>query len=95
MYYDLYKKWYEEYLAYGGFPEVVIAPKADDKQAYLKDILNSHIELDVKLLGDVKGKKILHLQCHFGQDTLSLSRLGANATGVDLSDNAINKAKES
>jgi len=50
------------------------------------------IELD--LLGDVSGKSILHLQCHFGQDTLSLSRMGAKVTGVDLSDNAIKVAKE-
>lgn len=50
------------------------------------------IELD--LLGDISGKKILHLQCHFGQDTMSLSRLGAKTTGVDLSDKAINKARE-
>jgi len=48
------------------------------------------IELD--LLGDVKGKSILHLQCHFGQDTLSLARMGANVTGVDLSDKAIEEA---
>lgn len=50
------------------------------------------IELD--LLGEVKGKKILHLQCHFGQDSLSLSRLGAKVTGVDFSNKAIEKAKE-
>ena len=50
-----------------------------------------HIELD--LLGEIKGKSILHLQCHFGQDTISLSRLGAKATGIDLSDNAINYAQ--
>jgi len=50
------------------------------------------IELD--LLGDVKGKTILHLQCHFGQDTISLSRLGAITTGVDLSDKAIVRAEE-
>jgi SAM-dependent methyltransferase len=56
-----------------------------------KSSLNS-FELD--LLGDVKGKSILHLQCHFGQDTLSLGRLGAQVTGVDLSDVAIEKAKE-
>ena len=49
------------------------------------------IELD--LLGDIKGKSILHLQCHFGQDTISLGRLGANVTGVDLSDKAIDNAK--
>lgn len=53
--------------------------------------LNS-IELD--LLGSVKGLKILHLQCHFGQDTLSLARMGASVTGVDLSDKAIEKAKQ-
>lgn len=56
-----------------------------------KDSLNS-IELD--LLGDVKGKSILHLQCHFGQDTISLARLGAQAVGVDLSDRAIARARE-
>jgi 2-polyprenyl-3-methyl-5-hydroxy-6-metoxy-1,4-benzoquinol methylase len=56
-----------------------------------KTSLNA-IELD--LLGDVKGKNILHLQCHFGQDTISLARLGANVTGVDLSDKAIESAKE-
>jgi SAM-dependent methyltransferase len=50
------------------------------------------IELD--LLGDVKGKSILHLQCHFGQDTLSLARLGAQVTGVDLSDKAIEAARD-
>lgn len=48
---------------------------------------------ELALLGDVKGKTILHLQCHFGQDTISLSRLGAQVTGVDLSDNAIQAAR--
>ncbi len=51
-------------------------------------------DIELNLLGDVKNKTILHLQCHFGQDTLSLARLGAIATGIDLSDNAIAKAKE-
>ncbi len=50
------------------------------------------IELD--LLGDIKDKKILHLQCHFGQDSLSLARMGAKVTGVDLSNKAIEKAQE-
>lgn len=49
--------------------------------------------IELNLLGDVNGKTILHLQCHFGQDTISLSRLGAEATGVDLSDKAIENAK--
>ena len=56
-----------------------------------KSSLNS-FEMD--LLGDVSHKKILHLQCHFGQDTLSLARLGAKVTGIDFSDQAIEKAKE-
>jgi len=51
-------------------------------------------EIELTLLGDIKGKKVLHLQCHFGQDTLSLGRLGAQATGVDLSDKAIDTARE-
>lgn len=49
-------------------------------------------EIELKLLGDIKGKTILHLQCHFGQDTISLSRMGAEVTGIDLSDKAIESA---
>ena len=37
-------------------------------------------------LGDVAGKRLLHLQCHFGLDTLSWARLGATVTGVDFSE---------
>lgn len=59
-YYDLYKPKYEEFIRFGGFPEVVLADDADDKTAYLKDILNSHIELDVKLLGDVSSSDVLY-----------------------------------
>jgi 2-polyprenyl-3-methyl-5-hydroxy-6-metoxy-1,4-benzoquinol methylase len=50
--------------------------------------------IELALLGDLRGKTILHLQCHFGQDTISLSRLGASVTGVDLSDKAIESANE-
>jgi 2-polyprenyl-3-methyl-5-hydroxy-6-metoxy-1,4-benzoquinol methylase len=50
------------------------------------------IELD--LLGDVKGKSILHLQCHFGQDSLSLARMGAKVVGVDLSDEGVKTAQQ-
>jgi SAM-dependent methyltransferase len=42
----------------------------------------------------VAGKRLLHLQCHFGQDTLSWARLGAQVTGCDLSDKAIDYARE-
>lgn len=49
--------------------------------------------IELALLGDVKGKSVLHLQCHFGQDSLSLARLGARVTGVDLSDQAVAQAQ--
>lgn len=50
--------------------------------------------IELALLGDISGKSILHLQCHFGQDSISLSRLGASVTGVDLSDKAIENARK-
>lgn len=59
-YFDLYKVHYEEYQQFGGFPEVVLAPENEDKIAYLKDILNSHIELDVRLLGDISSSDTLY-----------------------------------
>jgi SAM-dependent methyltransferase len=49
-------------------------------------------EIELAMLGDLRGKKVLHLQCHFGQDTLSLARMGAEVVGVDLSDEAITRA---
>lgn len=51
-------------------------------------------DIELNLLGNLEGKTILHLQCHFGQDTISLSRLGAQVTGVDLADKAIENAKK-
>ncbi|MFW9778189.1 MAG: class I SAM-dependent methyltransferase [Candidatus Heimdallarchaeota archaeon] len=50
--------------------------------------------LEVNEVGDVRGKKLLHLQCHFGKDTLSWARLGAQVTGVDFSGRAIALAKQ-
>ena len=48
---------------------------------------------EIDLLGDVTGKSLLHLQCHFGIDTLSFARLGARVTGADLSPDAIELAR--
>lgn len=53
--------------------------------------LNSY---ELEALGDVKGKSLLHLQCHFGQDTLSWSRMGAHCTGVDISQEAITLSRK-
>ncbi len=73
--------------------EVHIKSDFYDNENFLKgkSTLN---KIELELLGDVSNKKILHLQCHFGQDSMSLARLGAKVTGVDLSDKAIEKATE-
>mgnify|MGYP001178175407 CR=1 FL=1 len=50
-------------------------------------------EIEQDVLGDIAGKKVLHLQCHFGLETLSMARRGAAVTGVDFSDVAVRKAR--
>jgi SAM-dependent methyltransferase len=55
---------------------------------------NSLHQPELDILGDVRGKSLLHLQCHFGLDTISWARLGAKVTGVDFSDTAIELARE-
>tara|TARA_B100001540_G_C15710488_1_gene598307 strand:- start:312 stop:1100 length:789 start_codon:yes stop_codon:yes gene_type:complete len=49
--------------------------------------------IELKALGNINNKSILHLQCHFGQDTLSLAHKGANVVGVDFSSEAIKCAE--
>jgi len=56
-----------------------------------KCVLNA---LELSELGDVTGKQMLHLQCHFGLDSMSWARRGANVTGVDFSNDAIDIASE-
>ena len=48
---------------------------------------------ELREVGDVSGRSLLHLMCHFGLDTLSWARLGARVTGVDFSGPAINAAR--
>ncbi len=50
--------------------------------------------IETQEVGNVKGKTMLHLLCHFGMDTLSFARKGAIVTGVDLSDKSIVLAKK-
>jgi SAM-dependent methyltransferase len=54
-----------------------------------KDRLRS---IELSELGDVAGKSLLHLQCHFGMDTLAWARRGALVTGVDLSEKSVELA---
>lgn len=50
-------------------------------------------DYEIEEVGEVRGKKLLHLQCHFGIDTLSWARLGAVPTGVDFSERAVALAR--
>lgn len=51
-------------------------------------------DIEDRELGDVKGKRIAHLQCHIGIDTLCLARRGASCVGLDFSPAAIAAARE-
>ncbi len=66
-----FKEHYEEYIRFGGFPEVVLTGSEEDKVAYLKDVINAYIELDIKLLSDFEA----------GHDLYKLIRLLAGRTG--------------
>lgn len=66
-----------------------------DQIAFFRKGGNTLYPEEIELLGDVRGKTLLHLQCNAGQDTLSIARhLGAICTGVDISDEAITFAQQ-
>ena len=64
-------------------------------ERYLSDpaALSDVVRFDVPRLGDITGREVVHLQCHIGTDTLSLHRLGAHVTGVDLSGVSLSHAR--
>jgi 2-polyprenyl-3-methyl-5-hydroxy-6-metoxy-1,4-benzoquinol methylase len=57
------------------------------------DFLSDVVRFDLPRLGDVRGLRGVHLQCHIGTDTISLSRLGARMTGLDFSPAALAEAR--
>ena len=73
--------------------KVHVGSKFYDVQVF-KDGSSSLNAIELEQVGNVEGKKLLHLQCHFGQDTLSWARQGALVTGVDLSSEAIAQANK-
>ncbi len=69
----------------------------DHPEYHVKEFLSGRSSLhplELDEVGDVSGKRLLHLQCHFGMDTLSWARQGAIVTGVDISDRSIERANE-
>lgn len=65
-----------------------------DQAAYLRSGGSTLFSEERALLGDVSGQRLLHLLCNSGQDSLSLAALGADVTGVDISDEAIRVATD-
>jgi uncharacterized protein len=74
LYYLKWREEYEEFLRWGGFPEVVLAETEDDKSQYVKDLINAYIELDIRLLSDFSASDNL----------LSLIRMLAGRVGSRL-----------
>lgn len=64
-----------------------------DQASFFRNGGNKLFPEEMDLLGDVTRLRAVHLQCNAGQDTLSLARLGARVTGVDISDTAIEFAR--
>lgn len=64
-----------------------------DQAAFFRDGGSTLFPDEVELLGNIEGMSLAHLQCNAGQDSLSLARLGAAVTGVDISDTAIKFAR--
>lgn len=71
---------------------VHVASRGYDMEGFLRGEKTLYaVEMDE--VGDVQGKTLLHLQCHFGMDTLNWARLGALVTGLDFSEPAIEQAR--
>ncbi len=65
-----------------------------DLAGFLREGGSTLFPEELALLGDIRGKRLAHLQCNCGGDSLSLALLGATVTGVDISDEAISSARE-
>lgn len=65
-------------------------------QRYIDDpeYISNTVNFDRPRLGDIADRDVVHLQCHIGTDTLSLSRLGARVTGLDFSPSALHAARQ-
>jgi SAM-dependent methyltransferase len=71
------------------------APDGYDAPGFIAnpDRITGVVQFDRPYLGDLDDRSLLHLQCHFGMDTLSLARLGAVVTGIDFSADAVSAAR--
>jgi len=81
--------WNERAAAHAASPGYPVARLVADPAA-----VSEVVAFDRPLLGSLDGQRGIHLQCHIGTDTVSLSRLGATMTGLDFSDKSLHEARE-
>jgi SAM-dependent methyltransferase len=87
------KKFYKTNLKYWNeLVDIHSKSKEYNLEGFLQGESSLH-SIELKALGDVSDKSLLHLQCHFGLDTLSWARLGSTVTGVDFSEKGIQMAR--
>jgi SAM-dependent methyltransferase len=65
-----------------------------DLSQFLREGGSTLFPEELDLLGDLEGRSLVHLQCNSGSDSISLAKLGATVTGVDISDEAVRSARE-
>src|SRR5258706_9699764 len=65
-----------------------------DQAGFLRGGGSTLFPEEIELLGNLSGKRVVHLQCNAGPDTLSLVARGARVLGVDISDTAIAAARK-
>jgi SAM-dependent methyltransferase len=80
--------WDERVAAHAASPDYALASYRSDP-----GFLSHVVRFDLPRLGEIRGLRGVHLQCHIGTDTISLARLGAHMTGLDYSPPAIEQAK--
>jgi SAM-dependent methyltransferase len=80
--------WEERAPAHAKSPDYAVSRFLDDP-SFLSEV----VRFDIPLLGEIRGLRGLHLQCHIGTDTVSLARLGARMTGLDFSPAALAEAR--
>jgi SAM-dependent methyltransferase len=80
--------WDERAPAHAASVDYAVQQFIDDPE-FLSDV----VRFDLPRLGDIGGRRGVHLQCHIGTDTLSLARLGARMTGLDLSPASLEQAR--
>lgn len=81
--------WDERVAAHERSPDYALERLREDP-----DHISDVVAFDRPRMGDVTGLRLLHLQCHIGTDTVSWGRLGAQVTGLDFSEPALEVARD-